>query len=1381
MDKFKFYIPVGSDPSGPDLFSAEIDAEMVFGEATRYTISSITCYFEIEKREAFDPLLDRISGSVVMSPTELAVSLSPLSLAVCMLDISALNVAYGLFNEQLAACDFSVFQGPPPEQPPPPPPAKTYTVDLGETQFQLNQGRRLRTPFLRFGFDTISAAFNTASSDPSVFVLSFAPFEQFDSRHGAWNSLIESFQCTVNLTLGETQRYAVLFDDVKINCSRYALQHLLSWWNQLGQGLQNRNIRTPPAPGLHVVNNSGERITVKFNWLPRRIEPDDAKTFDISKDAIVKVSARGVSETEIPPRLIRYPKYLGNGLSVTEREGKRRRTLTFFSSLTVANRISRSLALFRQINSKRFDLICLLPPESTTAVPYDTNLTQDYFLVGNQDARLDPQCFNIRSLKSGPLIVSVLISRTRCRLLLSLKPDPYTGSYRLKIEAPVVLKNQFPEPIVIVFSSLSGAFDIEPKKKLPIFGLDLGDGKLDLAICLKGDPNPTVNTNIQLKSGKISEVSFMCPRMNGRVSLAVQAFEKTAKPLTVLILYAPTILFNRSNVPLWCTNADRTNFCSFMPRNAGCSPDSDGVCFWGAPSFFNPELKEGEPRLPLFTFTTHGIGYTIENPIECYGTYIDDVLLLPTPTAELYIPLHYTVQSAEPYAHSSLVTITPHISVVNRLSVAIFLQPITRENETAGDPTAIPEGTRQQLLIATIALSYLFSTSEEPCAVPLQFDCPIHATFPASVACFIEFTVEVIGCEFVATFQNANLPQPIMLSNLLDEPVTACQVDADFPIVCPAEATTILAYQNPFGSTDFQVTVGERVVLVNVVKFDNPIDGDVFTVELTANADGTKVIVVSKERVPRTPPPTSEFDVIFSSLSIAFIDDELREIALLGVKQIQLTYRSAEYVDVAFLVRSFQLDDLHPLAPLRVAAAGYPEADDSFLLSASATLFRSAPIFTACKRVAFTLQPVIFFIDVSFISDLLFFSSSLFNLKEAGLLDPPAPAVASSLGQRPFSCEYLRIDTIALTIFVRTNTDRKPLFPETMPYLSLIPDITNGEIVLPAFAFEDCVMTQAFVNTQVLKPLVQAVTIQGLKLFFRIDLFRPSTGARSSNFARRVERLKSGEVQVLAQMGGSALLQGGETILGGVSKILHAVSFDKGTQISRVNSTAKDTAIGAAKAVYQGFVRGVTGVVMDPIEMKRTKGALGVFLGIGKGLIGLVVKPICGILDGGAGAMAALRSVVNNEDQDVIPPLRIARAFPDWRIGELADDEGGKSVAAGGVRFIDAVQFAIRVSRANRWIRRIELFFKDRSSDEEDARWFAFVATKLYVMDSEPKIVGKLEFRDIAEVEVADTIIRLKSKKGDVLEFEVATGIVSIHVADWLRTRIALLRVGEKE
>ena len=51
------------------------------------------------------------------------------------------------------------------------------------------------------------------------------------------------------------------------------------------------------------------------------------------------------------------------------------------------------------------------------------------------------------------------------------------------------------------------------------------------------------------------------------------------------------------------------------------------------------------------------------------------------------------------------------------------------------------------------------------------------------------------------------------------------------------------------------------------------------------------------------------------------------------------------------------------------------------------------------------------------------------------------------------------------------------------------------------------------------------------------------------------------------------------------------------------------------KAVFYGFKQGITGVVTQPIEQTKKSGAIGLVKGVGKGLAGLIVKPVTGIVD----------------------------------------------------------------------------------------------------------------------------------------------------------------------
>lgn len=52
-----------------------------------------------------------------------------------------------------------------------------------------------------------------------------------------------------------------------------------------------------------------------------------------------------------------------------------------------------------------------------------------------------------------------------------------------------------------------------------------------------------------------------------------------------------------------------------------------------------------------------------------------------------------------------------------------------------------------------------------------------------------------------------------------------------------------------------------------------------------------------------------------------------------------------------------------------------------------------------------------------------------------------------------------------------------------------------------------------------------------------------------------------------------------------------------------------------AKSIFNGFAKGITGLVTAPVEGAQESGIGGFFVGGLKGITGLVVKPVSGIFD----------------------------------------------------------------------------------------------------------------------------------------------------------------------
>ncbi|CAG0886786.1 unnamed protein product, partial [Cyprideis torosa] len=69
------------------------------------------------------------------------------------------------------------------------------------------------------------------------------------------------------------------------------------------------------------------------------------------------------------------------------------------------------------------------------------------------------------------------------------------------------------------------------------------------------------------------------------------------------------------------------------------------------------------------------------------------------------------------------------------------------------------------------------------------------------------------------------------------------------------------------------------------------------------------------------------------------------------------------------------------------------------------------------------------------------------------------------------------------------------------------------------------------------------------------------------------------------------------------------------------------------KELQGGFYSGVTGIVTKPLEGARTEGVGGFLKGVGRGVVGLVVRPAAGVVDFASGSFGVVRSVTDNQEE----------------------------------------------------------------------------------------------------------------------------------------------------
>ena len=112
-------------------------------------------------------------------------------------------------------------------------------------------------------------------------------------------------------------------------------------------------------------------------------------------------------------------------------------------------------------------------------------------------------------------------------------------------------------------------------------------------------------------------------------------------------------------------------------------------------------------------------------------------------------------------------------------------------------------------------------------------------------------------------------------------------------------------------------------------------------------------------------------------------------------------------------------------------------------------------------------------------------------------------------------------------------------------------------------------------------------------------------------------------------------------ITGALGKGLASLTFDEKFMQKRRETIKRrahndNLAVGMArntKELGMGFIGGISGVVMKPLEGARDEGVGGFFKGVGKGVAGLVTRPTGGIVDFASGTFDTVKRATELNDE----------------------------------------------------------------------------------------------------------------------------------------------------
>ncbi|KAF8640890.1 hypothetical protein AX17_000538 [Amanita inopinata Kibby_2008] len=447
------------------------------------------------------------------------------------------------------------------------------------------------------------------------------------------------------------------------------------------------------------------------------------------------------------------------------------------------------------------------------------------------------------------------------------------------------------------------------------------------------------------------------------------------------------------------------------------------------------------------------------------------------------------------------------------------------------------------------------------------------------------------------------------------------------------------------------------------------------------------------EAVPEQVSPTLTYLIDFAGIGISLVDKKLVEVLYITMDSLKFEYADSPVARaINISCGTMQVDNQLHDALFPIVLQPTPVANDSVGVAALPTIQASVIWLNDDEHGVLFIKYCSILLQALTIEaeeDLLF---SLYNLSQIegiwedgaedvliqdsnDTLDPPEAAT----GQEVYF-EVLEFQPIMLSLsFMRTeriNSDeqlsnRNPLAVALNALTMTIGNINDAPLEMNALAIKDMRLRIPELKNRVLYHYRQDVLRQLYRILGSADFIGNPVGLFnnvSSGVAdifyepfHGVVMRGNRELGIGIAKGAASFVK--KTVFGvtdsvtkftsSVSKGLSAATFDSEYQARRRLNQRRNRprhAIYGVAAGGEAFANSVTsaveGVVMKPIEGAETEGALGFFKGIGKGLVGVMTKPVIGVFDLASNVSEGIRNtttVFDNPDKDRV---RMPRLIP---------------------------------------------------------------------------------------------------------------------------------------
>lgn len=1245
MNKVRLVIPVLNKGNVSLLYQGKMTS-ILKGDDLSFTTENGSLRILSEKCKYF-PIFENFSFSFI-DTVDKGLNTTKYLLGDCLFNFSVTDISslYVFLDKIMSFVDVAMNE----KQKNPPPKIDNHITEFhfGKLSFNIVKNKLDKTadvPMFKFEINPIDFVFDPKSN--SQLILTTSSLDSMNLNTGLWDMLIEPI--SMSLISSSPDQNLLKADlnvrNFNINFAYSAIKQILSVYDEIQSNIKTKNVLMLLNRKFVIKNELGTKATFAYKSRNSQfsLESNESKEFlmDCDEDSPIFFwySDRVVT---LKSSLVNFPMFLSPYIVVIITRNASEVIVTFSSLLRVTNSTSTAVDFLLHESNAKYRRLAKINPGESKSIAWDFPETSKIAVSATQKVeKFDLVMFS--NLRKQSQIITNKISGSPEQYILESNVRNYSGITDINISLMTAIINQFQETInlKIVENSQSVIIPINP-------GCSIDTNIIRphrLACASLGNlPLPDDYNLINLTDGEISMIPVNIKSNTKPMNMAIYVSKEKDACKTKLTLFSPSILINHTPFKLSYSND------SYSMKNNSKTKS----CYWSDTKFFN----NNKEVLLNVAFENEANSQT---PINCLSVGSVSPIFLPlSKTNNIFLPLSYSISSGDRNLFSSVVCFRPLLHVSNYLDFGFALEPLESIDSmtTTGHSIFIQSGSCEIVKLASQSLCYLLSAENSQEKIPITMAEPFKCvTYLKTDKNYTKIMIEVVEDNGVlkASISKATIYQSSCLSNQTPYHLKIRQHCGQiFDLINP-KMSSIIAFEKPYDEHILVVQMDNFEFTVSTTQVCEPYQVRDLYVQVFARENGLTSITITNSPIERKDIKKYDLSFSISSLSASFIDMKSNEIALVNLKNLKLSAKTLKNTTALSLsLESLQIDDQNPEAYFEVACSGSQREGLNFI-EICCELYNDAALFTQFESIDVRIQPINLRLDIPFIADLINFYYSF--VPDHGF-DFYSPKENENQNQDFIvTSKSVHIHELVMLVTVENNNTRSYSNENIPTFIKFVPRINEGEVYLPALPLNDFVSTRNFVETRVIKPYFYGAIKQVLKLILNHDIFL-NIGGVTTNIAHGISQFKKSPARAVAQLTLGTAFAASEGVLSSVSHLMHTIYNAESSP--QTNRGAADSVIGGISAVSNSISGAIVGVVADPIHGASQNGFGGFVTGLGNGIVGLVARPVIGLVDGAVGIVGGARKAIDGKE---FPKrIRKRRVLPSTQIipfsPELAEMHG---------------------------------------------------------------------------------------------------------------------------